>query len=358
MDILSVTCSCQKAPAGSHPKIASLTCLSGTETGITFSNTVNETNWLNILTYFYFYNGGGVAAGDINDDGLPDLYFTANMGSNRLYLNKGNLKFEDITEKSGTGTQNEWSTGVTMVDFNGDGKLDIYVCQVDGVAGLHGQNKLFINHGDLTFSEEAAKYHLDFRGHATQAACFDYDRDGDLDCYLLNHSLKNPHQYVPAQTARQQFDPASGDVLYKNMGSAFTDITDLAHIYHSSIGYGLGIAIEDLNGDHWPDIYVGNDFYENDYLYLNQHDGTFKEVIHEAVGHTSNFTMGVATADINGDNLPDILSLDMKPEDEFNYKSSGGWESLNLYKFKRTFGYAPQSPKNALQVNQGAQGSL
>ncbi len=327
--------------------------LNAEKTGITFNNQLHETDSLNILSYLYYYNGGGVAIGDINNDSLPDIYFSGNQVDNRLYLNKGGMQFSDITEKAGVACSGAWNTGVSMVDINGDGLLDIYVCQVNNIAGQKGRNKLFINNGDLTFKESAQYYGLGFSGLATQAAFFDFDRDGDLDCYFLNHSVKDLEQFKPAAVTRQTYDPASGDRLLENQQGHYTDVTQKAGIFRSSIGFGLGIDVGDLNRDGWPDIYIGNDFHENDYLYLNNHDGTFREVIAQATGHTSNFTMGVAIADINNDAWPDILSLDMKPEDEKTYKKSGGWESFNIYEFKRSFGYHHQSPRNALQINQG-----
>ncbi len=327
--------------------------LDSEKTGITFNNQLHESDSLNILSYLYYYNGGGVAIGDINNDGLPDIYFSGNEVDNKLYLNMGDMQFSDITEKAGVACSGAWNTGVSMVDINGDGLLDIYVCQVNGVTRRKGANQLFINNGDLTFSESAGSYGLDFTGLATHAAFLDYDRDGDLDCYLLNHSLKDPEQFKPAAITRQIFDAASGDRLMENQQGQYMDVSVEAGVFRSSIGFGLGIDVGDLNRDGWPDIYIGNDFHENDYMYINNHDGTFREVIADATGHTSNFTMGVAIADVNNDARPDILSLDMKPEDEKTYKMSGGWESFNIYKFKRSFGYHHQSPRNALQINHG-----
>ncbi|MEO5905741.1 MAG: VCBS repeat-containing protein, partial [Saprospiraceae bacterium] len=327
--------------------------LSKDRTGIEFNNQLKESDSLNILQYLYYYNGGGVAIGDINNDDLPDIYFSGNQVNNKLYVNLGNMKFKDVTKKAGVVCSGTWNTGVSMVDINGDGLLDIYVCQVDRMGPKKGSNKLFINNGNLTFTESAAAYGLDFTGLATHAAFLDYDRDGDLDCYLLNHSLKDPEQFKPAAVTRQVSDGVSGDRLLQNQNGIFTDVSSNAGISSSSIGFGLGIDVGDLNRDGWPDIYIGNDFHENDYLYLNNRNGTFREIISTATGHTSNFTMGVAIADINNDARPDILSLDMKPEDEITYKLSGGWESFNMYQFKRSFGYHHQSPRNALQINQG-----
>ncbi|MBK9984976.1 MAG: VCBS repeat-containing protein [Saprospiraceae bacterium] len=342
---------CSKKPSGNAQILFEV--LDADITGITFKNQLHETDSLNILTYLYYYNGGGVAIGDINNDSLPDIYFSGNEVGNKLYLNKGNMHFSDITEKANVGCKSAWNTGVSMVDVNGDGLLDIYVCQVKNIFGRHGRNQLFINNGDLTFKETAASVGLDFSGFATHAAFLDFDRDGDLDCFLLNHSVKSPEQFKPSAITRQSFDSLSGDRLMENQQGHFIDVTQKAGIYSSPIGFGLGVDVGDVNRDGWPDIYVGNDFHENDYLYINNHDGTFREVIAQAMGHTSNFTMGVAIADINNDGLPDILSLDMKPEDELHYKLSGEWESSNIYNFKRSFGYHHQSPRNALQINNG-----
>ncbi len=323
------------------------------QTGIKFTNQLHDSDSLNILSYLYYYNGGGVAVGDINNDGLPDIYFTGNQSGNKLYLNKGHMHFTDITKSAGVACSGAWNTGVSMVDVSGDGLLDIYVCQVDKITGKKGRNQLFINNGDLTFTELAHLYGLDFKGLATHATFFDYDRDGDLDCFLLNHSLKDPQQFKPAELTHQLYDPASGCRLLENQHGQFVDVTQKTGIFNSPVGFGLGVDIGDLNRDGWPDIYVGNDFHENDYMYINNHDGTFREVVAKATGHTSNFTMGVSIADINNDGLPDILSLDMKPEDETTYKMSGGWESFSIYEFKRSFGYHHQSSRNALQINQG-----
>ncbi|MEP6646712.1 MAG: VCBS repeat-containing protein, partial [Saprospiraceae bacterium] len=322
--------------------------LNAEKTGITFTNLLHESDSLNIFTYLYYYNGGGVAIGDINNDSLPDIYFSGNETDNKLYLNKGNMHFQDITEEAGVRCHGAWSTGVSMVDVNGDGLLDIYVCEVKRWSGAGSSNQLYINNGNLTFTESAHQFGLDFSGWATQAVFFDYDRDGDLDCFLLNHSVKDPEQFKPSNITREAFDAMSGDRLYENRNGYFQDVTRKSGIYSSPVGFGLGVDVGDVNRDGWPDLYVGNDFHENDYLYINNQDGTFREVIAQSTGHTSNFTMGVAIADINNDALPDILSLDMKPEDDLTYKLSGVWENFNIYNFKHSFGYHHQSSRNAL----------
>ncbi len=322
------------------------------QTNITFANKLTENEEFNIIEYLYFYNGGGVAVGDINNDGLPDIYFTANQLPNKLYLNKGNLQFEDITQQAGVAGTGSWKTGVTMADVNGDGWLDIYVCQVGKYKTLQGRNELFINNQDGTFSERAAEYGLDFQGFSTQAAFFDYDRDGDLDMYLLNHSIHSTDNYGKAHL-RQLTDELTGDRLYRNDGGRFTNVTQESGIYSSKIGYGLGVATGDMNNDGWPDIYISNDFHENDYLYYNNGDGTFTEAGENGFGHTSNFSMGSDVGDFNNDGRLDVLTLDMKPEDEVVLKSSVGADPYNIYRFKLEYGYHYQFPRNMLQLNRG-----
>ncbi|MEX0601566.1 MAG: VCBS repeat-containing protein, partial [Rhodothermales bacterium] len=328
------------------------TLLDAGHTNVTFSNRVADEEAFNILEYLYFYDGGGVAVGDINNDGLPDLYFTANLGVNRLYVNRGDLTFEDVTETAGVGGRDDaWSTGVTMADVNGDGWLDIYVCQVS-YKSVHGRNLLYVNNQDGTFTEAAEAYGLDFEGLSTQAAFFDYDRDGDLDLYLLNHAVHGRESFVEAW--RRIIDaPRVGDRLYRNDGGRFTNVTSEAGIYSSALGYGLGVAISDVNRDGWPDIYVGNDFHENDYLYLNNGDGTFSEDLRRAIGHTSRSSMGNDAADINNDGLIDIVSLDMLPEDLATYRRSGGPDPKDLVRIKTSYGYAPQYARNTLQLHRG-----
>jgi len=324
--------------------------LKSEQSGIQFSNDLVDTDSFNIMQYLYYYNGGGVAAGDLNNDGLVDLYFTGNQVNDALYFNKGNLTFSDVSESSGINKNNGWSTGVTILDINKDGWLDIHVCRLGQYKMYNDHNRLYVNNQDGTFTESAKSYGLDFSGFSTQAAFFDYDKDGDLDCYLLNHSVKRPDQFVKAEQIRFEVDSIAGDRFYENENGYFVDITQKAGIYSSSLGFGLSVCVADLNYDDWPDIYVGNDFHENDYLYLNQGDGTFEEVIDKATGHTSNFTMGSTIVDMDGNGGLDIFSLDMLPKSEDIFKKSGGWESKQIYDFKRDYGYHHQSPKNALQV--------
>ncbi len=261
-------------------------------TGISFSNVLTPTDKLSILDYMYYYNGGGVSVSDINNDNLPDLYFTSNQGPNVLYLNLGNLEFKDITEQAGVTGNADWTTGTTMVDINHDSYLDIYVCAVSGICGLRGRNQLFINNGDLTFTESGREYNLDFETTGTQAAFFDYDNDGDLDRYLLNHSTHSPNNYGKAEL-RKEYAEKSGDKLLQNNNGKFVDVSEEAGIYGSSMGYGLGVALADFNNDGYTDIYVSNDFHEDDYFYLNQQDGTFIEAAKSFFGHTSRFSRGV-----------------------------------------------------------------
>lgn len=332
--------------------------LSMDKTGVDFENTLQSTDSLNILEYLYFYNGGGVAAGDINNDGLVDLYFAGNQVPNRLYLNKGDFRFEDITESAGVSGSGGWSTGVTMADVNGDGLLDIYVCQVGDYKSIKGRNRLYINQGEGRFEEQAVRYGLDFAGFSTQAVFFDFDRDGDLDMYLLNHSVKSPEVFARA-SARNLVDEG-GDKLFRNLASegktGFEDVTENAGIYSSILGFGLGVGIEDLNGDGWPDIYVSNDFTENDYLYLNNQDGTFTESLEKTISSTSRYSMGNDLADLNGDGLPEIITTDMLPSDPEIWMKSVGEDKQEVYQIKKQYGYSDQYVRNHLQLNQGELG--
>lgn len=331
--------------------------LSESETGIDFHNTLTQTGHFNIIEYLYFYNGGGISAGDVNNDGLVDLYFTANQLQNKLYLNKGNFVFEDITDRAGVAGEGNWKTGTAMADVNGDGFLDIFVCGVGNYKLFNGKNQLFINNGDLTFSDATEKYGLSFQGLSTHAAFLDYDRDGDLDMYLLNHSVHTIRSYGNSRF-RQESDSLAGDRLYRNEiiphgREKFTDVTAEAGIYNSQVAYGLSVGVSDLNLDGYPDIYVSNDFHENDYLYINQKDGTFKESVAASMRHTSRFSMGNDIADINNDGYADILTLDMLPRDEEIIKTTAGEDSYDIYSYKLTFGYHHQFARNSLQLNLG-----
>ena len=357
---------------GSNKNTATLfTQLDKDQTGINFQNTLFEGESLNVLNYIYFYNGGGVAIGDINNDGLPDILFTGNMVHNRLFLNKGNFKFEDITEKSGIAAQEGWCTGATMVDINGDGKMDIYICRsADGNAAMR-KNLLFINNGDLTFTEKAAEYGLANDGFSTQAAFFDYDKDGDLDMFLINHSL---HKYASGAVDnpgwRKEGQPAFECKLYRNDWNealhhpVFTDVSAQAGIHSDVLTFGLGIAISDLNNDGWPDVYVSNDFNEPDYLFMNngpkavpgsagKTEVTFSEKLSDCMDQTSLYSMGNDAADFNNDGLVDLMTLDMLPEDNHTQKMHSGAENFN--KFQQLFhrGFYYQYSRNMLQKNNG-----
>ncbi|APQ16956.1 VCBS repeat-containing protein [Maribacter hydrothermalis] len=325
---------------------------SSSETGITFENTLTPTKDLSILDYLYFYNGGGVAIGDINNDSLPDIYLTGNQVKNKLYLNKGNLKFEDITATAGVEGNSSWNTGTIMGDVNGDGLLDIYVCAVVGLNGFNGHNELFINQGDTTFKESASDYGLDFESYSSSAAFLDYDLDGDLDIYLLNHAVHTQDSYGNANV-RFKRNYETGDKLLRNDNGRFVDVSEEAGIYGGTNGYGLGIAVSDFNQDGYPDLYIGNDFHEDDYYYLNNGDGTFKESLKQYFGHTSRFSMGSDVADINHDGLPDLISLDMLAQDEIVLKTSEGDDDIQIQKLKtQTFGYHNQYTRNMLFINQ------
>ncbi|MBC7748712.1 MAG: VCBS repeat-containing protein [Methylotenera sp.] len=330
--------------------------LSSDESNITFNNELLESKNISILDYLYYYNGGGVALGDINNDGLVDIYFTSNQVKNKLYLNKGKNKFEDISAKAGVESQSDWNTGTVMADVNGDGYLDIYVCAVVGINGFEGQNELFINNKDNTFTESAAEYGLDLDNYSSSAAFFDYDLDGDLDMYLLNHAVHSESSFGNADI-RNKRSYECGDKLFRNDDGKFVDVSEQAGIFGGANGYGLGLAVSDFNLDGYPDIYVGNDFHEDDYYYLNNGDGTFTESLKQYFGHTSRFSMGVDVADVNHDGFPDILSLDMLPEDEKVLKSSLGDDNVQMLKMRtEKLGYHYQYSRNMLQLNQAGGG--
>lgn len=325
--------------------------LNPTQTGIDFKNQLQEDAEHSIINYIYFYNGAGVAVGDINNDNLPDLYFVSNQGENKLYINKGNLAFEDVSNKANINSKSDWNTGVTMVDINGDGHLDIYLCSVAGLLDYEGHNELFINNGDGTFTESAKEYGLDFKGYSTQAYFFDFDKDNDLDVYILNHAVHTTLAHGPAKERNNRM-PLVGDVLLKNNNGKFEDVSEKANIFGGKNGYGLSATIADFNNDGWEDIYVCNDFHEDDYYYINNQDGTFKESLENAFSTTSRFSMGSDSGDINADGFLDLITLDMLPKDERVIKESEGDDAMfNIDKRLDKLGYRDQYARNMLQIN-------
>ena len=357
--LLVTACQNEQNTEDLGPKRFSL--VASEQSNITFSNKVENQKDFNIFKYRNFYNGGGVAIGDINNDGLPDIYFTANMGENKLYLNKGNWVFEDISEAAGVQGNKPWSTGVVMVDINQDGLLDIYVSNAGNMDGENHNNDLYINNGDLTFSEQAKSYNLAETGFSTHASFFDYDKDGDLDAYILNNSnipvssLGFAHQRdVRAQDWNvPKMFRGVGDMLLRNDNGVFTDVSEQAGIYGSLIGFGLGVMVSDVNQDNYPDIYVSNDFYERDYLYLNNQDGTFTEDIKNWTSHLCLSAMGVDMADINNDGLNDIFITDMLPDGDQRVKSVMEFEGYNVFKLKQSKDFFQQYIQNTLQLNNG-----
>jgi hypothetical protein len=332
--------------------------LSAEQTGIAFANDLVYDEEFNVYTYRNFYNGAGVGIGDINNDNLPDLFFCGNQQDNKLYLNQGNFRFKDITEQSGVASTGVWSTGVSFADINGDGWLDIYVCKSGSVEGENRHNELFINNGPqedglVTFTEQAKEYGIADVGLSIHAAFFDYDRDGDLDCYLLNNSIRSVGGYDLRPGQREIRDPLGGNKLYKNEGKLFTDVSEEAGIYGSMIGFGLGVTVGDVNRDGWPDLFVSNDFFERDYLYINQQNGTFAEVLEEQMQEISLGSMGADMADLNHDGYPEIYVTEMLPEQEHRIKTTVQFESYDKFQMNLENGYYRQFPRNVLQRNNG-----
>ena len=335
--------------------------ISSEHSGIDFVNGITNSEDFNIFNYRNFYNGGGVAVGDLNNDGLQEVYFTSNLGKNKLYLNKGSFQFDDISSSANIELENNWSTGVCMVDLNSDGWLDIYVCNAGYIKGQDQKNALFINNGDLTFTESSEEYGLDDNGYGTHAAFFDYDKDGDLDVYLLNNS------FIPTSTLNyanmrdlpadewdvKGFLKGGGDKLMRNDNGVFQDVSKEAGIYQSLIGFGLGVTVGDINDDGFDDLYISNDFFEKDYLYINQGDGTFKEEVEEYFGHISHSSMGADLRDINNDGYTDLFVTDMLPDNDLRLKTTASFDDINLRKLKRSQGFYEQYMHNTLQLNAG-----
>jgi hypothetical protein len=334
-------------------EITMFSALDPDDTGIEFRNDLVETDDKNVLSYVYFYNGGGVATGDLNNDGLADLVFTGNQTGNKLYMNKGDFAFEDISEKAGIRNQDGWSTGVVLVDINSDGWNDIYICRSGDANQDNRKNLLYINNHDQTFTEKAASYGLDDTGFSTHATFFDYDKDGDLDMFLLNHSI----HYFPVDnqftklrnTASKDF----GSKLYQNNNNVFVDVSEKAGIVSNVISFGLGVAVGDVDQDGWPDIYVSNDFKEQDYLYINNGDGTFTNELEKRMDHISMFSMGSDLEDVNNDGLLDLLTLDMLPPDNNRLKMTAGAENFDKFKILNDAGFYWQYMRNMFQLNNG-----
>lgn len=325
-------------------------------TGIDFVNKLTPTAQFNMFNYMYFYNGAGVGVGDFNNDGLVDIFFSSNQGENKIYLNEGGMKFKDVTKESKIPQDGGWSTGVSVVDINNDGLLDIYVCRVGNYETLKSKNQFLICKGKDAkgvpyYEDEAVEMGLDFSGFSTQAAFFDYDLDGDLDFFLMNHSLHFNGSFNERSSYINTYDTLAADYLFRNDTGKFIDVSAYSGINRSIIGYGLGLSIADINLDGYPDMYIGNDFHENDYLYINQKNGKFKDELENSMMHTSHFSMGTDVADITNDGFPEVISMDMMPEDPYILKRSLGEDEYNIFHFKIRYGYYPQFARNVLQLN-------
>ena len=351
-----VSCS-RMNPTKKGPTLFSL--VPASKSHVTFSNKLKFNPKFNVFTYRNFYDGGGVALGDVNNDGLLDIYFVANDGSNHLYLNEGNFRFRDVTKEAGVAGTHKWSTGATMADVNGDGLLDIYVCNSGIGKGDNRENELFINQGIGKdgvphFKDEAKQMGVADSGYSIDATFFDYDGDGDLDLYVLNNSYSyNVLNFEHESKQRNIPNAYGGDRLYRNDNGHFVDVTKQAGIYSSVIGFGLGVTVADYNRDGWPDLYISNDFYERDYLYLNNHDGTFREVLPKEMKSISAASMGSDAADINNDGWPDIFVTDMLPDDEGRLKTNATFDSWNRYRNSVKNGFFHQFTRNTLQLNDG-----
>ena len=334
------------------------TLLPSAYTGVRFENRLTGTRDLNVFTYRNFYNGGGVALGDLTGDGLPEIVLTSNQGGPHLYLNEGRFRFRDVTAEAGLRNDRPppWTTGVTLADVNGDGRLDIYICHAGNVDPPRRANELYIQQepagGVPRFVEQAAAWGLADQGYSTHAAFFDYDRDGRLDLYLVNNAPRSVVS-LGRQNTRNVRDPFGGDKLYHNVGDRFVDVSAQAGIFGSEIGFGLGVAVSDWNRDGWPDIYVSNDFFERDYLYLNNRDGTFTEALEREMPIISYASMGLDAADVDDDGQPDLYVVDMLPEDDYRLKTTTSFEDWATYQANVRNGYHHQVTRNMLQLNNG-----
>lgn len=357
-----VSFSCGKIKKINNPLF---TTVDSSKTGINFINKLTPSPDFNLFSYMYFYNGAGIGAADFNNDGKIDLFFSANQADDKLFLNEGDLKFKDVTTQANVPQDGGWSTGVSVVDINNDGLMDIYICKVGHYKSLQSHNQLLIcqgidKNGIPHYKDEAKEYGLDFSGFSTQAAFIDYDGDGDLDMFLLNHSVNHDGNYAPRKLFLNTYDSLAGQKLFRNDSYTdasgktqihFTDVTKQSGINGSKIGYGLGVVVGDINLDGWPDIYVGNDFHENDYLYINQHNGTFIDENSKRMMHTSEFSMGVDMADINNDGFPEIISMDMLPYDPYILRRSLAEDDYDIFTQKISYGYTYQYSRNNLQLN-------
>jgi hypothetical protein len=352
-----IVVACSKENGKELAKTTVFRRLTAIETGLQFTNSVEPFENFDVFKYRNFYNGGGVAIADFDNDGLSDIYLTANMGGNKLFHNLGNWKFQDISEQAGVKGSKQWSTGVSVADVNADGLLDIYVCNAGDVEGGHRENELFINNGNLTFTEKAAEFGLDDNGYSTHAVFFDYDQDDDLDCYVLNNSHR-PVSSLGYKNLRHIRDKEGGHRLYRNDDNRFIDVSESTGIYGSVIGFGLGACVGDVNDDGWLDIYVSNDLYERDYLYINNQKGGFNEMLEDYMGHISMFSMGGDMADLNNDGFPEIFSTDMLPEQNERLKTLIAFETYDVYQLRLQNGYYHQYLRNMLHMNNGGNGFL
>jgi hypothetical protein len=309
------------------------------KTGIDFANQVEDGKKENSFFFRNFYNGGGVAIGDINNDGLADVFLTSNTAANKLYLNKGNFQFEDISVKAGIIADDIWNTGVVMADINADGWLDIYVCSSGHMPTGNRLNKLYINNRNGGFTEESKKYGLDIKAYTTQVSFFDYDMDGDLDCFMINNSpipvnqleFSNKRDLLESKWPVGDFLKGGGDHLYQNNNGRFTEVTQDAGIHGTLLSFGMGVSVGDINNDGYPDVYVANDSYERDYLYINQKNGKFKDMLEEKMQHTSFSSMGADIADVNNDGYSDIFTTDMLPLSDFRIKTTGAFDDIDMF---------------------------